>query len=231
MVGRRDGTTRLWDLTDRCLPATVDRTAATLPQAIAAAVEHALRALGIARQADVQRYFIRDYYARLSEVLAELERTGRIVPVRLADDKAGTERWYVHRDVLPELARITEGEWSPRTTLLSPFDNLISDRKRTERLWGFVFRNEMYTPKHKRQYGYYLMPILHGERLVGRISPRRDRKRGVLVVDGIHLEPNVRAGVALRRAVTQQIAALAQFVDAPSVEYGPDVDREWVGSP
>ncbi|MGH3761083.1 winged helix-turn-helix domain-containing protein [Actinophytocola sp.] len=229
MVGRRDGTTRLWDLRDNCLPATVDRTAAALPEAVTAAVEHALRALGVARPADVQRYFIRDYYATLSDALGALERAGRVVPVRLADDPSGSERWYVHRDVLPELTAISEGRWAPRTVLLSPFDNLISDRKRTARLWGFDFRNEMYTPKHKRQYGYYLMPILHGERLVGRISPRRDPKRGVLVVDGVFLEPDVRAGVGLRRSVTSQIASLARLVGAHTVEYGPAVGREWTG--
>ena len=82
----------------------------------------------------------------------------------------------------------------PRTTLLSPFDNLICDRDRTERLWSFAYRNEMYVPKATRQYGYYVMPVLAGERLIGRVAARVDRKSGVLVVEGMYAEP----GTAVR---------------------------------
>ena len=71
--------------------------------------------------------------------------------------------------VAPECALACSTRQStPRTTLLSPFDNLICDRDRTERLWDFVYRNEMYVPKHKRRFGCYVMPVLAGERLIGR---------------------------------------------------------------
>jgi hypothetical protein len=73
----------------------------------------------------------------------------------------------VHRDVLGLL----DEDWQPRTTLLSPFDNLICDRDRTERLWGFAYHNKMYVPKHKRQFGYYVMPVLSGDQLIGRVYP------------------------------------------------------------
>jgi uncharacterized protein YcaQ len=226
MVAGRSGTARLWDLADRCLPATVDRTPMDLPDALSLAVEHGLRALGVAREVDIQRYFIRDYYGPLGRILAGLQQAGRVVPVQLGDD-SGREQWYVHSDVLPDVERIGAGDWTPRTALLSPFDNLLSDRGRTERLWGFAFRNEMYIPKHKRQYGHYLMPILHGADLIGRISPRRDRARGVLVIEGIHLEPGRDAGADLRREVTAQIAGLATLVNAAGFEYGPDVAPSW----
>ena len=73
----------------------------------------------------------------------------------------------MHRDVLGLL----DEDWQPRTTLLSPFDNLICDRDRTERLWGFAYHNKMYVPKHKRQFGYYVMPVLSGDQLMGRVCP------------------------------------------------------------
>ena len=138
----------------------------------------------------------------------DLERADWARPVRV---EGGTEQWWVHRDVLGRL----DEEWVPRTTLLSPFDNLICDRDRTERLWAFAYRNEMYVPRDKRQYGYYVMPVLAGERLIGRVAARVDRKNGVLVVEGMYAGPRVPPEPALPAA----IESLASFAGADSVSY------------
>jgi len=86
-------------------------------------------------------------------------------------------RWLAHPDA-------RDGSIPTRTTFLSPFDRLIHDRARTEALWDFFYRLEMYVPKSKREYGYYVLPILRGDRIVGRIEPVYDRKTGELRVNG-----------------------------------------------
>jgi uncharacterized protein YcaQ len=100
-----------------------------------------------------------------------------------------------------------------RTTFLSPFDRLIHDRQRAEALWGFRYRLEMYVPKAKREYGYYVLPILHGDDLVGRIEPVFDRKTGVLRVENIWWEPG-RNEVPLDKP----LRSLAAFVGADSIK-------------
>jgi uncharacterized protein YcaQ len=115
-------------------------------------------------------------------------------------------RWEVHpeADARPVPAR---------TTFLSPFDRLVHDRDRAEALWGFRYRLEMYVPKAKREYGYYVLPILRGDRLIGRIDPVFDRKAGVLRVNAVYWEPGVKP-VSLETPLRR----LAGFIGADTIE-------------
>jgi uncharacterized protein len=99
-----------------------------------------------------------------------------------------------------------------RTTFLSPFDRLIHNRARAEAIWGFYYRLEMYVPKAKREYGYYVLPILHGDDIVGRIEPVYDRKTRVLSVNNVWWEPGKR-GVSLQKPLRD----LAAFLGADSI--------------
>ncbi len=101
-----------------------------------------------------------------------------------------------------------------RVTFLSPFDRLIHDRDRAEALWGFYYRLEMYVPKAKRQYGYYVLPILVGDRVVGRIEPLHDRKAGVLRVLGTWWEPGVKP-VSLRKPLRDLARWLGASLESP----------------
>ncbi len=106
---------------------------------------------------------------------------------------------------------------APRTTLLSPFDNLICDRARTQQLFNFDFRIEIYTPKAKRKYGYYVLPILHGDQLIGRIDPEMDREHGRLTVNAAYAEPGAPRDAG--PAVAGAIQDLAAFLGAGDIVY------------
>jgi len=149
------------------------------------------------------------------------------------------ERWYPEAESIPwpearrQLeekrrrslgVRYEKGEWHAhpnaedgpirkRVTFLSPFDRLIHDRDRAEALWDYRYRLEMYVPKAKREYGYYVLPILRGDRLIGRIDPVLDRKTGVLKVNSVHWEPDVKP-VSLQRPLRD----LAKFIGAGSID-------------
>jgi uncharacterized protein YcaQ len=115
--------------------------------------------------------------------------------------------WEAHPDA-------EDGPVRLRTTFLSPFDRLIHDRDRAHALFGFFYRLEMYVPKAKREYGYYVLPILRGDRLVGRIEPVFDRKQGVLRVESVHWEPGAKPV-----SLTKPLRELAAFVGAGSIEH------------
>jgi uncharacterized protein len=217
MVAGRAGQQRLWDLAERWLPAWTPTARLTEREIVRRAAQRSLRALGAATLRDVDRHFTQGRYPGLVAALTGLERTGRVERVRVAADGAEWPGpWYVHADDLPLLERLQAGEWQPRTTLLSPFDNLIIGRERTERLFGFRFRMEIYVPKAARQYGYYVLPVLHGDRLVGRVDPAMDRRRGRLLVHAVHAEPD--APAAAGPPLATALHELARFLGADQVE-------------
>ena len=228
VVAGRTGIQKTWDLADRWFPHWTPKERLSEREIVRRAVQRSLRALGVARPRDIDRHFTAGRYRGLAEVLSELERRGTIEQVRIVEDGVdwpGT--WFVHSEDLPLLDRLGDGEWSPRTTLLSPFDNLIIDRDRTELVFGFRFRMEIYVPKTRRTFGYYVLPILDGDRLIGRVDPAMDRKRGTLVLNAVHAEPEVRPSLRNGRAVAAAIEDLARFLGARDVQYRGAAPGGW----
>jgi len=186
-----------------------------------------LRALGVGRAIDISHHFISSHYPNLASALVTLEKQERIVPLKVSGgDRSWPSTWYVHTEDLALLDRIEAGEWMPRTTLLSPFDNLIRDRPRTRLMFGFDYKLEIYVPVAKRQYGYFAMPVLHEDRLVARVDPAFDRTSRRLSIRAISVEPGCE-DASIARSTKDAIAELATFVGASAIDYDGPVPTRW----
>jgi uncharacterized protein len=228
MVAGRKGRTRSWHLTERHVPNWAPRDPLSETEMVRQAAQKSLRALGVARPRDIRQHFIRGYYPNLEKVLADLAAEGKIIQVQVAaDGTTWPERWYVHKQDLPLLDSLADGQWQPQTRLLSPFDNLICDRRRTEDLFDFHFRLEIYTPKPKRRYGYYVLPILHGDRLIGRLDPKFDRKSGRLTINAVYAEPDAPMTKEVGQAIAGALQDLSQFIGAKEIDYARPVPSGW----
>ena len=172
----------------------------------------ALRAMGLATAKHLKWYYGFNRHLTPAAVAA-LEREGTVVPLEV-EGVPGT--WYTASDVDRRLRRVRD-RWDGRTTLLSPFDNLIMDRARAEQLFGFRYRIEIYTPAHLRSRGFWAMPVLHGDRIIGSVDPRLDRASGELLVNKVVLEPDAPANAM--RAISRSVAELADFVEAARVRW------------
>lgn len=226
----REGNQRVWDLTERVLPDWTPQGTWTDTQITTYAAQKAIKALGIATSKQIKQHYTRGRYPNLTQVLKQLEKDGiiqQVQPLNADDSPLWPQTSYIHTDDLPLLDRIAAGEWSPRTVLLSPFDNLICGRGRTERLWDFEFRIEIYVPAAKRQYGYYVLPILHGDRLIGRISPKMDRDTGTLHIQAIYREAHATDDSSTTTAIRESIESLARFLDAERIAYSDQIPVNW----
>lgn len=203
-TARRRNFERLYDLPERVLPDSARN--APVPSREHAQRELtmiAARAMGVATARDLRDYFrlpTKDAAARLTELVEE----GKLIPVNVEGWK---QQGYLHHEAkIPRANKATDV-----AALLSPFDSLIWERQRTERLFDFHFRLEIYTPSHKRLHGYYVLPLLLGERVVGRVDLKSERQGGVLQVKGGSVEP----GVSLKTVVEplqRQLSELASWL-------------------
>lgn len=128
---------------------------------------------------------------------------------------------WLHSDLQPLLEQALAGKLTAtHSTVLSPFDPVVWDRKRAEQLFDFSYRLECYTPAAKRQYGYFVLPLLHHGQLVGRMDAKMHRKTGVLEVISLWLQDGVKPGVTLQKGLFQAIDDFARWQQATRVTLG-----------
>lgn len=203
---RRRSFERVYDLMERVVPqAVLGLPTPDEADAQRQLVERSARALGVATTIELRDYFrLRPDDAR--RAIASLVEEGILLPVQVP----GWPAIFLHKDA--RRPRRLEAR-----ALLAPFDPLVWERARTERLFGFRYRIEIYTPVEKRQFGYYVLPFLLGDRLVGRVDVKSDRGRSSLLVHAVHLEQSAPAETV--EELKSELALLAGWLELKEVAY------------
>jgi uncharacterized protein len=203
---RNSGFARMYDIPERVLPP--DVLAAPVPDdaaAMRALVGLSARVLGVANAVELRDYF-RSPVAGTKQAINELVESGELIPVEIDDSKGVS---YLHRDAR-QPRRVSAA------TLVSPFDPIVWHRNRTERLFHFNYRIEIYVPAPKRIFGYYVLPFLLGDRLVARVDLKADRQARVLQVPAAYAEPGAPPHTA--EALATELRRLASWLGLERIE-------------
>jgi len=232
LVSERKNFQKRLDLAERVLPELSGMEPVPWPEFLRWHVRQSLRAMGAATEMDLRNYmsFPRVPVPKRRQALESLLKSGEVVELAVEGDKA---RWFALADDVPQIRaagrkrRVANG-----TTLLSPFDSFLWHRDRINRLLGYDYRVEIYTPGHKRVHGYYSLPIYHDGALIGRLDAKNHRAERRVEVRNVHFEPwfvrrgdppgatwgrpDRDAGLA---GTALALASLARFVGAESVSH------------
>jgi uncharacterized protein YcaQ len=205
---------RVYDLPERVIPRSALETPTPTPQeSVIGLVRRAARALGIASESCLRDYF-RTRVAMTRHAIATLVESDELIPVLVQG--SGSRPWYLWHEA--RVPRRVEAR-----ALLSPFDSMIFERARLERLFDFVYRIEIYVPEPKRVHGYYVYPLLLGEQFVARVDLKADRARGLLRVNAAWIEPG-HDPYAVATELSSELKIMAEWLGLERVEILPRGD-------
>ena len=200
--GRGTDFARIYDITERVLPSKILNTPTpTENEARKQLLVRAAKAQGVATLSDLADYY-RQKTAVIKPLVIELVEQGELREVTV---DTWVERAFVHRS-----AKLPKKLYA--TALLSPFDSLVWCRPRNERLFNFHYRIEIYTPKEKRKFGYYVLPFMLNGEIVGRVDLKADRANSNLLVQSVHTEKGIKRA-SINGALTDELRALANWLD------------------
>lgn len=217
-VTRREGFQKVYDLTERVVPQTLQTQDIDDDQLIDWACTSALERLAYGTPADIAWFWASISTADV-EAWISRQRAGRLITVEVEASADGRPRKAVALagQIERQVSAAVSMSAPARLRVLSPFDPLIRDRKRMAHVFGFDYRIEVFVPEAKRQYGYYVCPMLEGDRLVGRIDMRHRRDAGGLVVRRVWWERGVKCGRMRAQRLDAELDRIRRFIGAEKV--------------
>ena len=214
LIHHKTGSRKYYDLAEKYLPAellTAPNPCPDEPSWLCWRVKRRIGAVGLLWNRNSTAWLgISMTTEQRNAAFSRLEKDGVISPIQVEGIRFPL---YMLNEDLPLMESVTAGQASlkPRLEFLAPLDPMLWDRKLIEAVWGYQYSWEIYTPAVKRKYGYYVLPVLWGDRLIGRIEPKADRKTKVLTVQNIWLEPGVRRTKKLSGQIDRAVQRLAKF--------------------
>jgi len=215
-IAGRSNFQKIYDLAERVIPAEFHEPEVSREDFVDWACRSALARLGFATHGEIAAFW--DLLSPDEAKAWVAENRDELIEVMIEPALGGKPRAsWAFADFLGTTD--TYPEAPPRIRVLSPFDPMIRDRNRTERLFGFFYRIEIFVPEPKREYGYYVFPLLEGDRLIGRIDMKADRKKGTLDVKRLWMEPRVKASAGRLEKLEAELERLARFAGVENVVY------------
>jgi len=213
LVTQRDSFQKVFDLTERVVPTEIDTSEPSTSEFAHHLIDRYLQAHGLGRLSEFG-YLRRGMAAAVKNALMEKIEAGDVAPLRIK--RSGTV-YYAGQHFDETLAKRLSRS---RVRFLSPFDNLIIQRKRIQQLFDYDYQLECYLPADKRQFGYFCLPVLWGGRLVARMDAKADRKNKVLIVRQLNLEPKFKNPDEFSEQLVKELERFAAFNGCDKIEPG-----------
>jgi hypothetical protein len=223
-VTRRDGFRKVYDLTERVIPAEALNARFAVADTVDWACSAALDRLGFATSGELAAFWALIRPEEAKAWVAQARASGKIVDVQVAGADGSLRASVMWPETLAGLADLPEPP--NRMRVLSPFDPALRDRKRADRLFGFHYRIEIFVPEAKRRFGYYVFPLMEGAQMVGRIDMAADRKAGVLSVRALWPEMGVRWGKGRIARLEAELDRVLRLAGCDAVDFAPGWLRE-----
>ncbi len=211
MAVRREGFNKVYDLTENVLPAAIDVSVPSKKEYVRFLVHSFLRAQGLGRQPEIT-HLRKGMQQTAREVIDEMLEAGDIEKITIKKDA-----WLMLPDAMDVLSKSLARS---RAKILSPFDNLVIQRKRLQDLFGFDYQIECYLPESKRKYGYFTLPVLWQGKLVARMDCKTHRQQGAFEVRNLVLEPGMRKLEQFSAALAAELRAFAAFNQCAAISIG-----------
>jgi uncharacterized protein YcaQ len=208
----RVGFQKVYDLPERALPNDIDTSMPTTDEFQRHLIRSAIRAHGFARGNEIS-YLRKGQKTGVKRTLAQMVEDGEVLEVAIAGIPGAYFTTSENLDQLPG-KRITRG-----VSLLSPFDNAVIQRRRIQQIFDSSYQIECFVPAHKRQFGYFCLPILYGTEIVGRLDPKADRRKNLLIVKSVHIEKAVKDEDELASKLAEALKQLAAFNGCNRISY------------